>query len=143
MGVQVGFNIMAWRARYPEFDDVPDPLVQQYFTEATIFHRNDGGGPVRDSNQQLVLLNMVTAHICKLNAPVRGEPSPDIVGRISNASEGSVSVAAEMDLPPGSAQWWATTKYGIAYWTASAPFRQMRYRPGRQRNFNPWPYTGY
>lgn len=143
MGVQVGFNIVGFRSRYPEFDDVPDGLIQQYFTEATIFHRNDGGGPVSDTNQQTILLNMVTAHICKLNAPVRGEPSPDAVGRVSNASEGSVSVALEMDVPAGSAQWWAQTKYGIAYWTASAPFRMMRYKAPRPRNFNPWYFSGY
>lgn len=140
MGVQVSFNYQSWVARFPEFTGVPLPLVNEYFTEATIFHRNDGGGPVNDSAQQTTLLNLVTAHICKLNAPIRGEPSPDAVGRVSTASEGSVSVGLTMDLPPGSAQWWNTTKYGAAYWLASAPFRQMRYKSARQRNFNPWPF---
>lgn len=140
MGVQVAFNYYSWTQRFPEFDAIDQNLVLQYFTEATIFHRNDGGGPVKDAAQQSVLLNLVTAHICALNAPQNGQPSPTLVGRISQASEGSVSVSADMDLPPGSAQWWNSTKYGAAYWVASAPFRTMRYRPARQRNFNPWPF---
>jgi hypothetical protein len=140
MGVQIAFNYQAWVARFPEFADVAQPLVQEYFNEATIFHANDGSGPVGNPTQQTTLLNLVTAHICKINAPLRGEPAPDVVGRVSNASEGSVSVGLTMDLPPGSAQWWNQTKYGAAYWNASAPFRMMRYRGGRQRNFNPWPF---
>jgi hypothetical protein len=141
MGVQVSFNYVNWIQRYPEFATIDPSLINQYFTEATIFHRNDGGGPVRDTAQQTVLLNMVTAHICALNAPTSsGQPNPTLVGRISNASEGSVSVAADMDLPPGSAQWWNQTKYGAAYWVSSAPFRTFRYRVPWPRNFNPWPF---
>lgn len=140
MGVQIAFNYQAWVARFPEFADVAQPLVQEYFNEATIFHANDGSGPVGNPVIQTVLMNLATAHICKLNAPLRGEPSPDAVGRVSNASEGSVSVGLQMDLPPGSAQWWAQTKYGAAYWAAAAPFRMMRYKRGRPRNFNPWPF---
>jgi hypothetical protein len=138
MGVQTAFNYQAWVARFPEFADVAQPLVQEYWNEACIYHRNDGSGPIGDPAVQTTLLNLVAAHICKMNAPLRGEPSPDAVGRVATASEGSVSVSLQMDLPPGSAQWWNITKYGAAYWLASAPFRQMRYRGGRQRNFNPW-----
>ncbi len=137
MGVQITFNYNGWVNRYPEFASIDPGLINDYFVEATIFHRNDGGGPVA---QQTALLNMVTAHICSLNAPQNGQPSPTLVGRISQASEGSVNVSADMDLPPGSAQWWNSTKYGAAYWVASAPFRTFRYKVARQRNFNPWPY---
>ena len=142
MGVQVAFNYSAWALRYPEFASVDPLLVEAYSAEATMYHRNDGGGPVRDAAQQAVLLNMATAHVCALNAALGGQPSPGIVGRVTNASEGSVSVAAQMDLPPGTAQWWAQTKYGAAYWTATAPFRTMRYRPGRPYRTNPWPFRG-
>jgi hypothetical protein len=140
MGVQVSFNYNTWVTRYSEFASVDPFLVNDYFIEATIFHRNDGGGPVANSNQQLLLLNMATAHICALNAPQNGQPSPTLVGRISQASEGSVNVSADMDLPPGSAQWWNQTKYGAAYWAATAVFRTFRYKAAWPRNFNPWPY---
>lgn len=140
MGVSVSFNYNTWVTRYPEFASIDPSLIDDYFTEATIFHRNDGGGPVANSKQQLLLLNMVTGHICALNAPQNGQPSPTLVGRISQASEGSVNVSADMDLPPGSAQWWNQTKYGAAYWVATAVFRTFRYKATWPRNFNPWPF---
>jgi hypothetical protein len=67
-------------------------------------------------------------------------PSPSQPpGRISSASEGSVSAAFDMNVPPGSAQWWAQTKYGSDYWLAMAPYRTMQYRPGPRRVFSRWP----
>ena len=92
---------------------------------------------------------MLAAHIAQLNAPqINGQPgtgagnapAPNIVGRIANASEGSVSVSTQLDLPPGSSQWFAQTKYGLAYWQATAAYRTMRYIPGPYRAFTPWPY---
>jgi|ERR1700724_1703884 len=147
MGVIVSFNYTAWAARYPEFSGVDPALVQLYFNEATMYCRNDGGGPVSTAPIQTTLLNMLTAHICQLNAALNGQDSSQIVGRIENASQGSVSVATEMDLP-GSAAWFKQTKYGVAFWQATAGYRTMRYmRPG-QYQVNPGfvspavPYSG-
>jgi hypothetical protein len=137
MGAVVTFNYPAWAARYPEFTGVDPTLVQAYFNEATIYCRNDGGGPVSTDAIQTTLLNMLTAHICQLNAAINGQDSSQIVGRINSASQGSVSVGTEMNLP-GSAAWFAQTKYGVAYWQATAPYRTMRYMPGQQRQFDPW-----
>jgi len=63
MGVVVQFNYAAWAARYPDFAAVDPTLVSLYFNEATLYARNDGGGPVCDSGVQSTLLNMLTAHI--------------------------------------------------------------------------------
>lgn len=129
MGVIVAFDYNSFTARYPEFIPVPQMLVQAYWTEATIYCRNDGGGPIQDAASQGILLNMLTAHICKLNAAINGIESPQTVGRISNATEGSVSVGLAYEMP-GTAAWYAQTKYGAAYWAATAPYRTMRYLPG-------------
>lgn len=85
-----------------------------------------------------MFLNMLTAHIAALNASINGQSPSPLVGRISNASEGSVSVGVQMDLAPGSAQWFAQTKYGIAYWQASLQFRSMLYFPGPAPVANPF-----
>lgn len=137
MGVVVNFDYNAWVTRYPEFaspggsQPVASPLATLYFNEATMYQTNNGEGPVRDSNTQLTLLNMLTAHIASLNAPpgTGGIASP-LVGRINSASEGSVSVGSENQYPPGTPQWFQQTKYGAAWWAATAQFRTMRYRPG-------------
>jgi hypothetical protein len=134
MGAVASFNGSAWMARYPEFRHVPLTLVESYFAEAGLYHSNDGSGPVRDAGQQLLLMGMVTAHIAALYARNEdGEAASPLVGRITNASEGSVSVQTQSDYPPGSAQWWQQSKYGASYWAATSGYRTMHYRPGRGR----------
>jgi len=139
MGVAITFNPVQFVVRYPEFSYLANtPQLQEYFTEATMYHRNDGGGPVKDGTQQTLLLNMLTAHIAKLNAPLAsGQTAPDTVGRVSNASEGSVSVALEMSSSE-LAQWFNQTKYGAAYWAATRPFRTFRWRT--RCPYNPTPF---
>ena len=83
-----------------------------------------------------MLLGMVTAHIAALNAPLSGHPASTLVGRISSATEGSVTVATQNDYPPGTAQWWQQTKYGAAFWAASAQFRTARYVHGPRAQYN-------
>src|SRR6266567_2871215 len=130
MGVQVAFNYNLWVLRFPEFSSVPADLAQAYFDEATLYHRNDGGGPVTTTSVQAVLLNVLTAHIAQLYKIKDGQPQSELVGRISSANEGSVSVQADMDVPPGTPQWYAQTKYGSSYWAATSVYRTMRYKPG-------------
>ena len=139
MGVIITFNYPAWLAMFPEFTQINAAQATMYFNLATQYCRNDGSGPVQDTNTQTNLLNLMTAHIAKLMGPEKsgGRPS-SIVGHITNASEGSVSVATENNYPPGTSQWFQQTSYGAAFWQASSVFRTMRYMPGRRRVFNPW-----
>lgn len=137
MGVMVTFDFSLWQCRYPEFGAVVEAQAQAYFDEATLYHRNDGAGPVRDPKIQLQLLNMLTAHIAFLNAPdVNGQPASTIVGRIQSASEGSVSVSSDY-AGEQAASWYNQTKYGAAYWQATRVYRTMHYRRGWPRNMNP------
>lgn len=137
MSGPVTFNYAAWVARYPEFaspngtQPVIEALADQYFAEAGLYVANDGSSIIPNDTLLLMFLNMITAHIAALNAPLaNGAPASTLVGRISNASEGSVSVTTESDYPPGSAQWYQQTKYGAAYWAASVQFRNFKYSPG-------------
>lgn len=141
MGVQVQFDYNGWVARYPEFTYVGSNLAQEYFTEATLYHKNDGSGPINDPNQQLMLLNMVTAHIAQLYKIQSNQAESQLVGRIDNAGEGSVNVSSEMAEPTQASDWWKQTKYGASYWAATKQFRMMRYRFGPRRIFN-LPYGG-
>lgn len=139
MGVVVQFDYQTWAARYPEFDQavVTQPVAQSLFGEASIYNANDGGGPVTDSTLQLTLLNMLTAHLAFLYFGTRATTDAEgpaaeggdgpLVGRVSSASEGSVSVQTQNDYPPGTVQWFQQTKYGASWWAATAPYRTMRY----------------
>lgn len=127
----VTFDPAAWKVRYPEFATVADQTSQLYFNEATLYCHNRLG-PVPDVDQLTILLNMLTAHIAALNSPVTaaGANPGTPPGRIGAATEGSVSVTYNLDAVPGSSQWFLQTKYGMAYWQATAIYRTFRYRPG-------------
>lgn len=141
MGAIATFSYSDWIARYPEFAAVSGPLAQMYFNEATLILRNDGTGPVNDVSQQTSLLYMLTAHIAFLNPGATGQSASTAgaVGSIASATQGSVSVSYAKPAVSGTAEWFAQSKYGFAYWNAMAPYRQMRYVPGPQKSFEP-PY---
>jgi hypothetical protein len=146
MGVQITFNFDSWIQLFTEFTYLSPQQGALYFGLAETVHRNDGGGPVTDATTQTNLLYLATAHVAKLLAPPpSGGNAPgrdtSVVGRVTNASEGSVSVATEMPMNPNSA-WWQTTQYGSMYWQMSQVFRTMRYIPGAPKPNNPWPIFG-
>ncbi len=143
-GPVVTFDYPTWAARYPELaGSVAQPLAQLYFNEATLYCDNTGTGVITDAPTLTTLLNMLTAHIAALNASINGKEPTPLVGRINSASEGSVSVQAQNDYPPGTVQWYQQTKYGAAYWAATAQYRTMRYVAGCRGPINPYrvPYV--
>lgn len=158
MGVVITFDYGKWVQLFPNFSYVSQPQAQLYFGLAEQFCRNDGGGPVggwpglcgffnNTTNDAAIqtqtnFLNLLTAHLAQLFAPAStGQAPSGIVGRISSASEGSVSVAAEFPMTANSA-WFNTTVYGSAFWQASAPFRTARYIAATPKPNNPWPIFG-
>ncbi|MBI1213630.1 MAG: DUF4054 domain-containing protein [Alphaproteobacteria bacterium] len=144
MGVIVSFDYTAWVARYPEFEDVPQATAAAYFAEAGAYCANDGTGPINDPSLKLVYMNMLTAHIAAMNSTATGasKPANSPVGRLSDATEGSVSASFQNDYPPGTAQWYQQTRYGAAYWAATAQYRSFLYRPPTTFTGGPvpWPY---
>lgn len=132
------FNYATWSARYPELAaTVGVDLATAYFGEAGLLLNNTDTSLVCDVNVRLTLLNMITAHIAALNRPSTlggTDPQTDLVGRISNATEGSVSVATDYGQVSASSAYWLQTKYGAQYWQATAKYRTAHYRPGRRRN---------
>src|ERR1017187_352996 len=130
----VTFSYASWAARYPELSvSVGLPQAQQFFNEAQLYCDNSPCSIIPNCEptfQRAIFLNMLTAHIAAMNAALNGAPSSPLVGRVSAATEGSVNVSTQMDYPPGSPQWYQQTKYGAAFWAASASFRSMRYVPG-------------
>ncbi len=130
----VVFNYANWIARYPEFTTLasganPATVAPECFTEACLYCNNTDASLVTDIPTRTMLLNMLTAHIVALNFGANGEPPSALVGRISSAGGGSVNVSAEMAGNTAYSAWFNQTKYGAAYWQASAQYRMMRYVP--------------
>ncbi len=142
MGVIAAFNLPSFVAQYPEFGSVPVATAQSWWNQATLYNANDGSGPIQSMTTQQTLLNMLTAHIGCLAGFLNPKniPNPTVVGRISSASEGSVSVQTDYDTmaKPGSQAWFTQTQYGAAWWQATLKYRSARYVPGFNRSIGGW-----
>ncbi len=156
MANAVSFSYATFIARYPEFRACSEELLGQYFVEAGLYFRNDGTSPVTLDAQQLLIMNMFTAHIAALYAQSQGQAAPgqaqdanSPVGRIASATQGSVTVSTELQTSPaalGMQQWLAQTKYGLSAWSAIKPYILSRYVPGSLQpgglGPQPFPYPG-
>ena len=140
MGVSVSFSYADWSALFPDFaTTVSEAQADALFLMATGLHANDGTGPVKTYPQQLNLMNLLVAHLAQLMYGSLSQPVSPLVGRVSDATEGSVSVSTENLYPPGTAQWWQQTRWGSMYWAFTQQYRNFRYARGfAQRNMNPW-----
>lgn len=137
----VVFNFENWIQTFPMFSAVSQPLAQSYFDMATLYFNNCGWPG--SLPQAPMLLNLLTSHLAWLYSPRddNGNPAstgtlpPMIVGRISSASQGSVSMQTDFNSSQGSpnAQWYNQTPWGAQYWAATAPFRTARYVGRRRR----------
>ena len=136
----VTFDYPTWTARYPEFALIPDAVASLYFNEATLYCSNEACAIIPPI-PRATILNMLTAHIAALNQVVGGQPVNPLVGRISDATEGSVSVSVALEGVPGTAAWFTQTKYGIAAYQAMAPYRTARYVPSPGRFYQPPSYA--
>ena len=138
MGAVVTFDPVAFTTAFPEFATVPAARLQLLFTIAESLLDNTGGGPVDDPTQLTVYFQLLVAHLLTLFGPsvttgsqtggVAGSPNAP-VGRLSDATEGTVSVSYDFPVTPDnpSQAWYAQTKYGAMYWTATVRYRSFRY----------------
>lgn len=140
----VTFDYSAWGAIYPEFaQSVTAPVASNYFDMAGLFLDNTPCSAVVDLTKRTSILYMITSHLAALFSPVNGQPASVLVGRIANATEGSVSVATELEGMGKNEAWWVQTKYGFMAWQAMAPYRVARYFPPPQVPLNQQSYPFY
>lgn len=132
------FDYAVWAARYPELAGaVDETLAIALFAEAGLYLDNTDTSIVQDPAIRLMLLNMIVAHLAVLGGALEGGTPTGQVGRVAEATEGSVSVKLDTGLSPGTATWWSLTTYGFNFWAATKRYRSMHYRPGPRPIFNP------
>jgi hypothetical protein len=129
---EVAFIYCDWEAMFPEFCGVGEPAATGYFSIATLYLGNRrfcNQVPARGTSgdPRRTILYLLTAHVAKLFASIGGKPSPQVVGRVNQASEGSVSVGLDMTGSPPSAAWFMQTKYGAAAFQAMRPYSLARF----------------
>ena len=126
------FNPTSFKARYPEFAAVSNNLLSECFNEAGLYLSNSANSPVQDPVRRGLLLNMLTAHVAYLGGALSADGQALPVGRVSNASEGSVSAQLEY-MAPGTQAWFVQTQYGAAFWQATINLRGFKYIPRATR----------
>lgn len=134
-GAIAALDLAAFRLAYPAFAANPsDATLQAYFALAgEVWLRNDGTGRVKSVPLQTQLMYMLLAHVTQLFSGPDGTTPSAVVGRLSNTSEGSVSVALEY-ASTNNSQWFDQTPYGAAFWSATAAYRSFpAYVPGPTR----------
>jgi hypothetical protein len=149
----VTFDYAWFQRRFPELSEWVSPdVAESYFDMATAMIDNrDAGGvqevcqslklsPVTNIRTRQQLIGLLMAHLATLFSPINGVASPTTVGRITGASEGSVSVSTEYPSVPG-AEWFNQTKYGALFWQLTARYHMMRYYVARQPNR--WQFPPY
>ena len=111
----VVFDVDEFKTLYPQFADVDEAILQNYFNAATLLLDNTNKSPVKDLAERKMLLYMLTCHIATLKK--RGDT---IVGTITAATEGKVNVSIT---PLVDANWYTQTLCGSMYWQATAKYR--------------------
>lgn len=129
----VQFDDAEFAALYPEFTGIDAGAALTQFNGATLLLDNSCASRVQDANKRLLLLYMLTAHLCLINTGTddgagNASQPQGIVGRIADATEGSVSVSAEYASTVGeSLAFFSQTKYGAMFWQATKAYRTAHY----------------
>lgn len=125
------FNWSVWSMRYPKLvaGGVTEPLATLLFVEAQLFLNNGPCSIVTDIPTRTLLLYMIVAHL----AATQGPAASGAVGRLSSASEGSVSTGFDYGAVSRSEAYWAQSPYGAEFWAATLRYRTARYVPAAGR----------
>lgn len=125
----VTFSPTAFKTAFPEFAIVADAALAMNFALATLVLNNSCCSVVKDAALRETLLNLLTAHITQLRNGINGSPAGGLVGRVSDATEGSDSISADMGDVPFTAAYFLQTQWGVMFWQATAAYRTFRYIP--------------
>lgn len=140
----VTFDPDAFTTQYPAFVKVTSPALQNNFNLATIQLNNSWCSVVQDEPTREMLLYLLTAHITALLNGVNGKGPTGIVGRISSATEGSVTASIDYLLNPTEAEsYYTQTPWGAQYWRSTVSYRTALYIPPCDERYGPswagWP----
>ena len=140
------FDYAGWSAAFPAFANISPSDAQSYYDTAAMYCANSTTNPafctqVAQGSTSVPLLQrllwLLTCHLAWLGAfrDANGNPSstgtvpaPPLVGRVSSASEGSVSISSELEtngypIPA----FFTQTPWGLQFYQATAQFRTAIY----------------
>ena len=128
------FDFAEWQAQYPEFATVTEPQAIVLFAQACVYCDPTDESVVSDSATRKIMLYLLVAHLAALRS--RAASGSGLVGAITSASQGSVSVGATVTAT-GTNEWYKQSQYGAMYWDMSRRFRSFVYVAGPVRDMEP------
>lgn len=118
MDGRIGFDYHTFKILFPSLATETEARLQMLWDTACTIVSNPNPVICSESTLKRVLLYLV-AHLITLDN--RGA---DTAGRISSATEGSVSVGFEaLPIKSMDEAWWAQTQYGMTAWRITSPYR--------------------
>lgn len=124
----VTFDPDAFTTQYPAFAKVTSVALQNNFNLATLQLNNSWCSVVQDEPTRQMLLYLLTAHITALLNGVNGKGPAGIVGRVSSATEGSVTASVDYLSNPTEAEAYLTqTPWGAQFWRSTVTYRTAQY----------------
>jgi hypothetical protein len=123
----VVFDPVEFRELYPSIT-ATDAQLEDYFAMAESFLDNTECSVVKDLGSRKRMLYLLVAHIATITGMAeKGNP---VVGRISNATEGTVSVSLDYGTMGNNERWYLQTPWGAMYWQLTKRYRSAVYRLG-------------
>ncbi|WP_171791645.1 DUF4054 domain-containing protein [Gluconacetobacter entanii] len=133
----MAFDYATWAQRFPLLAaQVNATQAAAYYAQAMLV-LSPRARTAQDMARRAVLLNLLVAHIAQLEVQVAQGNS--LVGRVSDATQGSITVRTQMEGQAPSAAWFNQTPYGAQFWAMSRRLRLARYVPGRPQRAAVWP----
>lgn len=127
----VVLDIAKFRAMFPEFSNVTDIALQFLFDQSTDYLNNTEYSLVIDATKRERLLYLLMAHLAYVRyGDSKGNGGSGLVGRLSSASEGSVSVSSDAGQIEFRYMWYTQSPYGMDFWQATKVYRMANYYPG-------------
>ncbi|MFP1844449.1 DUF4054 domain-containing protein [Lonsdalea quercina] len=127
----VALDSEKFRAMFPEFSNVTDPALPFLFDQSADYLDNTHFSLVVDAVKRERLLYMLMAHLAYVKyGDNRGNGGTGLVGRVSSASEGSVSVSLDVGAVAFRYSWYTQSPYGMDFWQATKVYRMAQYYPG-------------
>ncbi|WP_437609671.1 DUF4054 domain-containing protein [Erwinia sp. V71] len=127
----VALDTDKFRAMFPEFSNVADPALPFLFDQSTDYLNNSEYSLVEDVVKRERLLYLLMAHLAYMRyGDSDGNGKKGLAGRVSSASEGSVSVSLDMGAVEFRYAWYTQSPYGMDFWQATKVYRMANYYPG-------------
>lgn len=124
----ISFDVADFKEKYPSIT-LSDDRLEFAFEQATMLLNNEKNGGVQmPDKKRKMLFYLLVAHLATLQSKI--DSGNDAVGKVTSASEGSVSVSLDAGQTSFNKTFYQQTQYGAMYLALTAKYRSFLYTMG-------------